>query len=170
MTIDNDQVVYSQRLALQVERYHTWPKVTRQSVGEHSAQVMRIYCRLFGTPRAQVWLHILEHDLPEMRFGDLPFSGDFAPELTVAKHVVELRVRNRMGLGQHEPLSLEEGGRVKLCDMMDCFEWGVHEERLGNQYGKVVASNVTGPILVLARKLDVDERVRTHMTMVELRP
>lgn len=166
----NSHVVNSQRLALLVERYHTWPRVTHQNDGEHSAQVMRIYVRLFGCPPSHVWLFILQHDMPEMRIGDWPFSGNFAPELKAAKLAVEARVRPAMGLGQHAPLIVEEEQRVKLCDMMDCWEWGAHEERLGNVFGRTVMNNVEEPIVKMAKALGCDRLVRAHMEEVARRP
>lgn len=168
--IENDSVVYSKRLALQVERYHTWPKARGQSVGEHTAQVMRIYCALFGPPPAQVWLAILEHDMPEMRFGDLPFSGEYAPELKDAKAVVEARVRARMGLGLHVELTTDEKLRLKVCDLMDCFEWGWHESRMGNLFGMTVADNVVKVILDVARTAGCLQGVLNYMADVEKRP
>jgi hypothetical protein len=170
--IPNARVVVSRRLSLQVERYHTWPKVTRQSDGEHVAQVMRIYVELWGCPEKHVWLAILEHDMPEMRIGDLPFSGDYAPELKVAKDKVELRVRSSMGLGKHDPLTVDEQLKLKVADLMDCYEWGVHEYRMGNKFGDTVADNVEAPIYECAKKIGdwAVEAVRLHMRRVAERP
>lgn len=47
------------RLAGLVRRYHTWTVLHQQTVAEHSWQVMRLYERIFGTPPAPVFLHIL---------------------------------------------------------------------------------------------------------------
>lgn len=168
--LSNENVLNSQRLALQVDRYHTWPKLRSQSVGEHTAQVMRIYVRLFGVPPPEVWLAILEHDMPEIQFGDIPFYAD-GVELKNAKRTVERRVRAAMSLGNMDSMLTDTHKmHIKICDMMDCFEWGHHEMRLGNQYGKVVAENVRGPILTMAAVAEVVDTVKTHMKRVEDAP
>lgn len=167
--MDNDTTVRSHRLSMQVERYHTWPKVHRQTVGEHVAQVLRIYRELFGTPRVEVYEHVLYHDAPEMRIGDLPFSGDYSAELRAAKAVVERRVIADMKLPDPQ-LTADELRRVKLCDMMDCYEWGCHEMRLGNTFGQVVSDNVVQPIMAIAGALGCTHAVRRHMTSHNIRP
>lgn len=50
----------------EVVRYHTTPRVGRQSNAEHSWNVAIIYWWLFGRPNGLV------HDAPELYVGDLP--------------------------------------------------------------------------------------------------
>lgn len=141
MTLRNTDVVYSRRLSMDVQRYHTWPWIgERQTIGNHVAQVMRIYVEIFGLPRAEVLETILWHDAPEIRMGDWPFSGEWSPEMKAIKRDVEQTVIALMDLPVHV-LTEEEKRRVKICDLLDCFEAGLHQARLGSQFGPIVADN-----------------------------
>lgn len=142
----NHDIVFNNRLAGQVARYHTWPTIRQQSVGEHTWQVMRIYRELFDPmPPAEVWGAVHDHDKPEIRTGDLPFSaeqpGDEWDALKVAAKKLELRVRDIMGIPEYT-LTSTELARVKVADLLECWEFGLAESRLGSRYGRVVMSNV----------------------------
>lgn len=150
----NTDIVFSHRLAGQVERYHTWPKLRGQSNGEHTWQVMRIYRELFGDPAAEVWAFIHDHDTPEIRTGDLPFSAEEPKkewaDVKASMKVLEGTVRNIMRLRDYgDTLTTIEKLRVKIADLLDCWEWGLSEMRLGSTYGIVVMGNV----LPMARQL-----------------
>lgn len=67
-----DEIMGDVYLAGRVLRYHTWPVLTRETVAEHSHAMAMIWLELFGVPRAEVFVYILQHDLPELHTGDQP--------------------------------------------------------------------------------------------------
>lgn len=139
-----DEVTSSARLAGQVERYHTWPTIRRQSTAEHSWQVARIYTEIWGIPTANTLLYIMHHDTAELAVGDPPFpvkaqssvlrdeytrlEGE-ALEVILPSHII------------YEMTQILRGTRlrVKACDLAEMTEFGIEEMRLGNRYGQPIA-------------------------------
>lgn len=134
MTIERDQVYASPALAGLVERYHTWPTVTRQTVAAHAWRVATIYVEIFGMPRAEVLYYALHHDSGELWGGDIPFMvKDRNPGMREASNAEEKEGLCRLGIVMPELAPLEFQ-RVKLADLLERWEHGRHELRLGNQY------------------------------------
>lgn len=127
------------RLAGQVKRYHTWPTISQQSVGEHSWQVYRIYHELFGIVPEDTAEYIIFHDAGELVAGDIPYP--LKSQDPLLKHRMDEHEQKALGeMGLNLPvLSDNEKLRVKLCHLLEMMEFGLHEEALGNRYGKPIA-------------------------------
>ena len=132
----SDAVTSSLRHAGGVERYHTWPTLRRQTVAEHSYHVIRIYFELFGPPSPNVTTYILFHDSPEVKYGDPPFPAKReSPELkSVYSHLEENYYRETLGYDPRSRLTEEEIVKVKVCDLLEMWEFGVVELQMGNGY------------------------------------
>jgi 5'-deoxynucleotidase YfbR-like HD superfamily hydrolase len=129
-------------MATRTLRYHTWPMLKEQTVGEHSCRVALIYLQLFGLPRAEVLEYILKHDLGELGAGDVPFySKRRVPALKEASNAAEALGLEDLGLKLPE-LSKEEWFQFKVADLCEMYERGKIEYRMGNQYGDIVSRNI----------------------------
>lgn len=141
-TVSHSDVISSVAMAGRVERYHTWPTICHQTVGAHSWRVALIYIQLFGTPRAEVLEYILKHDLGELGAGDVPFYAKRrVPDLKEATNVAE--AFGLQDIKQELPiLNKEEWLRFKISDLLEMYENGQIELRMGNQYGDIVSRNI----------------------------
>ncbi len=145
------------RCALQVSRYHTWPRIREQSVGEHSAQVMRILLALWPQAPRHLLVHCLIHDIGEAVSGDPPFPVKRDnPNLKAECDRIEREAHLEMCLPWSLPAPVlllhSEALVFKVAEYLEMYEWGMYEMRLGNQYGKRVRDRC----LVAARALLVD--------------
>jgi 5'-deoxynucleotidase YfbR-like HD superfamily hydrolase len=140
--VSHNEVIRSIAMAGRVNRYHTWPVIRPQSVGEHTHRVMLIYLQLFGIPRAEVLVYILQHDLGEIFAGDTPFYAKRkVPALKEAVNVAEIEGLDKLGLCQ-PALTPEEWKQFKIADLLEMYEYGQIELRMGNQYGDIVSRNI----------------------------
>lgn len=150
--MNRDAIYASSGLAALVERYHTWPTITRQSTGEHSARVANIYVEIFGLPRAEVLYYALNHDNGELWGGDLPFTAkDKNPGMREASNLAEKEGLRRLGITMPE-LTTDEFERVKIADLLEMWEHGWHEYRLGNQYAVPVINDTYAAAMERAEK------------------
>lgn len=131
------------RVALQITRYHTWPRVRDQNNGEHSAQIMRIMITVWPEVPRRLLVHAVLHDIGEMT-GDVqyPYKKN-TPGLKAAMDVAEAGVREKMveqhGIPRDVVLSDFEENFFKVCEYLEMWEWSLQEMNLGNRYGQVVA-------------------------------
>ncbi len=158
-----DDITTSARLAGLVKRYHTWPVLTTQSVGEHSWQVFRIYYELFGEVPTETAHHIMFHDCGELVTGDPPYPIKANnPPLKAVCDVLESIAMEQMGLAIYE-LEGEEILRVKICHMIEMAEFGLHEVTLGNEYGRPIYDRCRDAALAIASGLDENVRARVAL-------
>lgn len=140
--ISHNEVIRSIAMAGRTSRYHTWPTIRPQSVGEHTHRVAMIYLTLFGIPRVEVLVYILQHDLGELFAGDVPFySKRKFPALKEASNVAEAAGLESLNLIQPQ-LTPEEWKKFKTADLLEMYEYGQIEFRMGNQYGDIVSRNI----------------------------
>ena len=133
-----DDVMSSRQLAGRVRRYHTWPVLHRQTVGEHSARVATLYVELFGLPRAEVLYHVLHHDSGELTAGDPPFPVKKLHPLYKEGHAAA-EADGLRSLGVELPdLASFEQHRVKVCDLLEMHEFGAAELTMGNKYAEPI--------------------------------
>lgn len=139
----HDSVRIDLRLAGQVERYHTWPTITRQSDAEHTWQLTRILLTVDPYVSKDVLVYTQFHDCGEHHTGDLPYP------VKRNNPVLKSEVDRIGGEGLqdmcefwklHIPaLTDSEMLLVKLCEMIEMWEFGLHEQRLGNSYAALVS-------------------------------
>lgn len=130
-------------LAGKVQRWHTWPMIRQQSVGEHSCRVAQLYVQLYGMPRAEVLYYCLCHDMGEMHAGDVPFNAKRdSPELKSAMNAAE-GVGLRTVRIELPGLTDEEWKRVKICDYLELYEHCRIEIMMGNKFASVPCDTIT---------------------------
>ena len=150
------QVRDDPRLAGRVKRYHTWPHIKEQSVGEHSWQLLRILLAIWPTCPAHVLAYVVRHDCGELTTGDAPYPVKANnPVLGAEMNRVEdeglmLQIESGM-LYLGSDVSDDEKWAVKLAEFIEMWEWGAEEMLMGNQFARLVAQRC---------KAVVDERIR----------
>jgi hypothetical protein len=148
-----DQITGCQRFAGQVKRYHTWPVLREQTVAEHTWQIMRIYHSIFGEPSQDIYTFILYHDAGEIATGDLPFPVKMHnPDIKETMDLLEDRALERM---KAPVVKLEQMGKIhiKICDLLEMWEYGVQECAMGNQLAKPIVDRTVDAIYDYLSKL-----------------
>jgi len=131
------------RWAGQVTRYHTWPRIREQSVGEHSWQVMRILLAIWPDAPRHMLLHCLTHDVGEMVSGDPPYPvKKNNPVLKEEMDRIERDAHLSMCIPWSFPppssLTENEYKIFKLCEFIEMWEWAIFEMDLGNSHAELV--------------------------------
>ena len=129
------------RLAGEVVRYHTWPMHHRQTVGEHTWQVMRIYWQIWGDLPPELSTYFIWHDAGELACGDLPFPVKaHNAMLKTTMDALEDHAVRRMG-GTIVTLTPILKLRAKACDLIDMHECGRAEVNMGNKFAQPIVDD-----------------------------
>lgn len=156
-------VVQSARLAGCVKRYHTWPTLTTQTVAEHTWHVMRIWWALFGPPSREVTTYLLWHDAGELATGDVPYPvKKDEPEVGAIFCRIEKEAVRKMGGPYDAALGLSERDRqrAKICDLLEMYEFGLQEARMGNSYAEPIVDAVKTDLIERVKKLTLEDADR----------
>jgi hypothetical protein len=135
-------IVMDLRLAGTVERYHTWPTIRRQTVAEHTWQLLRVYTCLFGPPDQETFLYIMFHDSGEIITGDPPYPVKRNnPELRRRFQEVEDKAKTSQSAfwGFNIPLECKMAKHAKIAELIEMAEEGMVETTLGSRFGWTVA-------------------------------
>lgn len=148
-----DSVRTCQYMAGRVKRWHTWPTIHQETVDEHSMGVLRIYRQIFGLSTVSVVKCIMDHDLPEIVAGDPPYPVKRDnPDLKKAYDAVEAKARKMLELPTDYSLSEKEKWRVKVCDLLQMWQFGRAEMHMGNGYAFVVVTDTAAAALTIAKE------------------
>lgn len=124
----------SLRFAGLVGRYHTWPTLRKQTIAEHTWHMLRLYERIWGKLHELVTAYILYHDVGENRSGDMPFLAKVQfPDLRRGADAAEAQSLADMGIVMPR-IGDALKRRVKVCDLIEMWEFGTEEFMMGNQY------------------------------------
>lgn len=142
--ITRADVLTNPRWAGEVERYHTWPVHRRQSVGAHTWQVMRIYWQIWGPMSAPISTHLLWHDAGELKAGDLPFPVKANDQVLKAAidGIEDQALFEMAGKGARPYLTKQETMQVKVCDLIEMWEFGMVELLFGNQLAQPIVDDI----------------------------
>ena len=150
--MNREEMKRSMYLAGSVKRYHAWPTLQTQTVGQHTWRVATLIVEIFGMPRAEVFYYALVHDCGEMFSGDLPFMVKTAvPGLADAMKLAELYGLEQLDI-QLPSLSQLEKAQVKIADLLEMHEFGKMEVNLGNHFGAPVMDDTIVEARRVARK------------------
>lgn len=162
---------YDPRIAGQIERYHTWPRILKQSVGEHTWQFIRILYTVWPDVPREIILWVMFHDVGEMA-GDIPFPWKLrVPDLGAGMRKAEAMVTTKMfidwdmveipGLGAQDKII------CKSCEYIEMWEWALHESSLGNKYAELVVQRTYSGYLELRHQVfdaNIKKRFETYIT------
>lgn len=157
-----DEVLTNARHAGSVLRYHTWPVLHRQTIGEHCWQVMRIYWQIWGHLPNPVSTYFLWHDVGELVLGDLPFPiKKDNPKLKEECDRIERTAVKRMGGESSNSttcvLTDKELLRIKFCDVLDMYEYGIQEMNLGSRYAAPIVEDTHKTLQDIWLKLSIED-------------
>ena len=121
-------------LAGMVQRYHSVPTITTDTVGEHTFGVVWL-CALMsdGIPRAELLLAALWHDVPELTIGDMPAPAK--RRLGLNNQFIQMEKEVLGGLLRLPALELtdDEKRTLTIADRVDGMLHCCYERALGNQ-------------------------------------
>lgn len=154
--INNSDVVNSLRMGGEVHRYHTWPTIRRQTVADHTFNVIRIYWEIYGSVPSEVTAFLLMHDICEVRVGDPPHPikldnpdlkqiYDRLEDETLERMIGEERAMNVLG-----SCTAIELVRMKSCDLLEMAEFAAIELNLGNRYALPIFEKVARAVGMLS--------------------
>lgn len=121
-------------LAGMVQRYHSVPTITSDTVGEHTFGVVWL-CALLsgGAPRAELLLAAVWHDVPELTVGDMPAPAKRRLGLSEAFATMEQEVLGGMLRLPIPQLTEDEQRILSIADRIDGMLHCCYERALGNQ-------------------------------------
>lgn len=164
-----DDVMTSPRMAGMVRRYHTFPTIQTQTVAEHSWRVAMIYIEIIGNAEAHIYQYILEHDLPELHTGDIPFHvKNRYPEIRDVLKMPEQHAKEALTLNTFLLTPLQKDC-IKLCDLLEMFEFGLVERALGSKFAEPIITATKWEASNVAERLDMVETVRAWCDKEERR-
>lgn len=175
MTIQHPSInlVSDPRAAGEVMRYSTWRTVRRQTVAEHTWQVLRILLTIWPAAPRNVLTYAVVHDMGEMA-GDIqyPFKNMF-PELRAgaekAENYVQHMQRRDIGIPEvKHPLSPFEKQVFKLCDNLEMWEFGLVERNMGNVYGNVIVERMASAVAQNLQNLQDMETIKQYQDNIEI--
>lgn len=148
--ITRDMVMRNRYLAGRVKRYHTWPTLHVESVAEHTWGVLRIYMEIF-TPHHGTVRAIMDHDMEELHTGDVPFPMKTRyPQLKEAMRGPEQDARVKLRIKNDYDLQPGEAECIKICDLLQMWEFGVVESRMGNMFADCIVGDMAAAATKLA--------------------
>lgn len=146
MSTDNSDecVRVDTRLAGQVQRYHTWPTIRKQTIAEHCWQLMRIYLSVAQKPDPHFMAHVIFHDIGEHFTGDIPYPVK-AQNQILKEQIDWLETRSSATQAMYWDsfhqirLSDIEKKLFKDIELVEMAEFGMDEMSLGNSHGFIIA-------------------------------
>jgi 5'-deoxynucleotidase YfbR-like HD superfamily hydrolase len=159
----SDGVTDNVAFAGRVKRYHTWPTIQNQTVGEHCWQVALVYQQIWGELSSPVERFIRLHDAAELVTGDIPFpTKSKNPDLKTAIEAVEFKALEAMDL--YVPvLHPDVKRRIKICDLFEMMLFGMVERQLGNLLAEPIILRTRQAALKLVNEIEAEgERNRVY--------
>lgn len=150
--MDFDPETLDPRRAGLVRRYHTWPRINDQQVDGHSWQNIRILLAIWPDAPRRLLVYAMFHDVGEVATGDVPYpTKNLDPILQEKFDAAECEAH----LAMHEtflvpkPVAISDFERLvfKTCEFIEMWEYGLHEQNLGNRYAGLVAERCLAGII-----------------------
>jgi len=166
---DNWRVLDPRRSG-RITRYHTWPRIQQQSVGEHSWQVMRIILAIWPDADRDLLIHTVTHDVGEIATGDLPFPAkardpELKKKIDDAEKSTHLRMSMPWSLPAPKALSPEQMTVFKLAEYIEMWEWALDDMDMGNSNAELVRIRTLEAIEKMTPDVPTDVQVRAHSYM-----
>jgi hypothetical protein len=138
------------RRAGAVRRYHTWPTLQTQTVAEASWNVTRILLQIWPDAPPKAITHALMNDCGEIKTGDLPFpvkrDNSALKDIITGLEWESFREQGIRHLAEPEGLASLWTQRVKVCDMLEMWEFGLEEMALGSVYATPIVEDTLNDI------------------------
>jgi 5'-deoxynucleotidase YfbR-like HD superfamily hydrolase len=141
--MENNLQTFDPRRAGVIERYHAQTHVSRQTVGEHTWQVLRILTTIWPDIPKHVLIYAIYHDIAEGVTGDAPYTlklGDARIKklMDESENIAYAEIQKHWNIPDLPSLSDDEKKIFKACELIEMAEYAMYEMNLGNKYAKVV--------------------------------
>ena len=170
--IEVDDSFLCPRRAYEVRRFHTWPVIHQQTVGEHSAQVWRILRAIWPECPPHVLDHAMTHDIGELLTGDVPYptkkvSPQLAAQLEGLEKVAHWSMTNKWQFPAPSRLTEFEHQVFKLAEYIEMFEYSLSERQLGNYNANLISLRMRQAVaagLDLIKETEQHERALVYLS------
>lgn len=136
-----DNAIEIQFRSSNIKRYHIDPIIGEQNVGHHSYRVAQLVRYLTDDTCSRALIcAALDHDVPEVVIGDMPFG--------VKKNLKLKELLDKVGdeylssLGLLMDLTDEEKVVLKTADILEAGLFGAEQMDMGNKQGQVILYRV----------------------------
>ena len=141
---EDDPVRLDTRLSGQIQRYHTWPTIGKQTIAEHCWQILRIYLSVVDKTDPHMIRHIMFHDIGETFTGDLPYpvkseNPDLKKQLDYLEDRSRLLQLEYWDAFRQTFLSAEDKILFKQIELVEMAEFGMDQMCLGNSHAFIIA-------------------------------
>lgn len=162
-------ITHDPRVALEIRRFHTWRCLREQTVGEHSCQIQRIMLTIWPECTRRLLTYAVLHDIDEM-VGDLPYpvkhdNPGLRREYDAATAKWRAISEERFGLPPLPVLSQSEEAFFKLCEFLEMWEYGLSEQRMGNEYATMVVERciLRASTMMTAMPRDIQPAIKRYV-------
>lgn len=142
---------------LSVQRFHTVPTISKETVGHHSALVAG-FAYLIWPDKPQLLAHAIFHDVAEHVTGDIPSPGKRLFVDRTRLKAAEQDILDGVNL-QLPSLTPADERCLKICDILAGMAACRHELMLGNHFIKESFDNYIDYL----GEMDVTEPVVQHI-------
>jgi 5'-deoxynucleotidase YfbR-like HD superfamily hydrolase len=123
---------------------------------------MRIYTNIFGVPTPETFVYMLLHDCGEIALGDIPYpTKSLNPVFKHEADTIEAAMLRSMlqawEMVEWTPPPPAILMRVKIAELIEMAEEGLHEFELGSRFGFIVASRTLAAAARMAKGLEEKE-------------
>lgn len=142
-----------------VARYHTWPHVRGQSVGEHTWQLIRILLAIYPDAPRRLMIEAMFHDVGERVSGDPPYpikaqNPDLKREMDRIEGSARLSM-TRWGIRAPQRISDRDRAAMKLAEFIEMAEWGWDDLALGNRNAQLILDRCLGVARDMTKWVDL---------------
>lgn len=131
----------SRYLAAQVKRYHVYPVLREQTIGEHSFNIIQIIDEIFfhHPSCARLMRAALHHDMGEIRSGDIPFGAKKSFSEATRAEIADVEEEGINNMKIKQPLlNKEEEDILKFCDLAEMWLFALQELAMGNRLAQPI--------------------------------
>jgi 5'-deoxynucleotidase YfbR-like HD superfamily hydrolase len=141
---EDDPVRLDIRLSGQIQRYHVWPTIGKQTIAEHCWQILRIYCIVIDKIDPHMVMHAMFHDIGEMFTGDTPYpikseNHELKKQLDYFEERSRLSQLEYWSAFRQVYLSEEDKLLFKQIELIEMAEFGMDQMCLGNSHAFIIA-------------------------------
>lgn len=150
---------YDPRVAGDITRYHSWPRIKEQTVASHTWQTIRILLTIWPDCPRKLIIHAMFHDIGEM-YGDIQWPWKHrVPELKEgskkAEEMIHAKMTELWDIPPPVVLTAYEHEVFKICENLEMWEWALFEINLGNKFALIVAQRMMNAVSGGVNGIDV---------------
>ena len=164
-SVDKELLTFMYRLKY-LNRYEAWPRITQETVAEHSYFVTLFSMMLcdelnIDAESRMICLEMaITHDIPEILLSDIPHPAkEYLKENGIKIDGMEQNTMMKIlppyakHVGDFEEVNSLEATIVKIADIIQCIQYCLHEESLGSNVMKEMRDDIFKRYLIYKERL-----------------